>query len=248
MPRSTLPSRSQATVLLARLSVTFFLVVVWCNSGGVARAVGEPAQQAEWPLNPVPAVVRPFDPPPVAWAAGHRGVDLAAHPGQTVRSAMAGRISFVGTIASVPVVVVDSGAMRTTYQPVLSLVSAGATVHSGTAIGSVGTHHSHCAPQACLHWGLIRNLDEVYLDPLSLLTPPRVRLLPLWRHRAVGSPPGTVDLGSRMGLLERPTQAVSADMGVELGRGQAAVANISWMLRKSHPFWSRPVANAWRKR
>lgn len=35
---------------------------------------------------------------------------------------------------------------------------------------------------ACLHWGWIRNADDVYLDPLLLVDAPRpVRLLPLWR-------------------------------------------------------------------
>ena len=36
--------------------------------------------------------------------------------------------------------------------------------------------HAGCTAEACLHWGLRRG--EVYLDPLSLLRPPRVRLLP----------------------------------------------------------------------
>jgi hypothetical protein len=34
-----------------------------------------------------------------------------------------------------------------------------------------------CPVAACLHWGLRRG--EVYLDPLSLLAPPEVRLLPM---------------------------------------------------------------------
>lgn len=35
---------------------------------------------------------------------------------------------------------------------------------------------------ACLHWGWIRNADDLYLDPLLLVDAPRpVRLLPLWR-------------------------------------------------------------------
>jgi hypothetical protein len=31
--------------------------------------------------------------------------------------------------------------------------------------------------EACLHWGLRRG--ETYLDPMTLLSPPRVRLLPM---------------------------------------------------------------------
>ena len=47
-----------------------------------------------WPLAPEPEVVRGFEPPPGPWAAGHRGVDLAGHPGQTVRAALPGTVGF----------------------------------------------------------------------------------------------------------------------------------------------------------
>src|SRR3954454_18076551 len=36
----------------------------------------------QWPLQPQPVVVHPFDPPSVSWGSGHRGVDLAGHLGQ----------------------------------------------------------------------------------------------------------------------------------------------------------------------
>lgn len=142
--------------------------------------------RGEWPLSPRPEVVRRFAPPESTWGAGHRGVDLAGSPGAVVRAAMAGTVSFVGSIAGKPVVSVDHGATRTTYEPVLATAAVGDTVAAGAALGRLGIAGSHCFPVACLHWGWIRNIDDAYLDPLLLVDEPRpVRLLPLWRRDPV---------------------------------------------------------------
>ena len=47
---------------------------------------------------------------------------------------------------------------------------------AGSPIGALAAGHAGCPRAACLHWGLRRG--EAYLDPLALLRPPRVRLLP----------------------------------------------------------------------
>ncbi len=60
-----------------------------------------------WPLEPRPTVTRPFDPPEHNWLPGHRGVDLASHPGQTVLAAGDGIVVFAGTVAGKPVVSID---------------------------------------------------------------------------------------------------------------------------------------------
>jgi murein DD-endopeptidase MepM/ murein hydrolase activator NlpD len=135
-----------------------------------------------WPLQPQPAVVRPFAPPAQRWEAGHRGVDLAGSRGQPVHTALAGTVSFVGSIAGVRVVVVDHGRRRTTYQPVAATVRRGEHVAAGQEIGTLLWFGSHCLPRACLHWGLIEGRDH-YLDPLTLVGcgPQPVRLLPLWQ-------------------------------------------------------------------
>lgn len=131
-----------------------------------------------WPLRPPPAVLRGFAPPEHPWEAGHRGVDLAARPGQPVYAAGPGRVTFAGDLAGRGVVTVDHGAIRTTYLPVRPSVRPGRTVTAGTRIGVVGVAPDHCGDVTCLHWGLLRGAG--YLDPLALLGLGPVRLLPWW--------------------------------------------------------------------
>ena len=140
----------------------------------------EAPAEGVWPLDPRPEVVRAFDPPSTTWGAGHRGVDLAGHLGQEVRSAVAGQVSFAGRIAGRGVVVVSHGATRTTYEPVSASVSRGDQVAAGEVLGTLQWAGSHCLPRACLHWGLRRGeVGGAYLDPLTLVGGPRpVRLLP----------------------------------------------------------------------
>jgi murein DD-endopeptidase MepM/ murein hydrolase activator NlpD len=120
---------------------------------------------AVWPVNPPIEVIRGFEPPAVVWAAGHRGVDLAAPPGAEVRAAAAGVVSFAAMLAGRGVLVVDHGAVRTTYEPVSAEVAVGDVVVAGQRIGRLAVG-SHCA-RSCLHWGLRRGRE--YENPLSLL-------------------------------------------------------------------------------
>ena len=147
-------------------------------SDAVAPGLSPAAPAAVWPLDPRPTVVAGFDPPLSAYGAGHRGVDLAGRPGQPVRAAAAGRVVFAGAVAGRGVVVVDHGATRTTYEPVRAEVALGSLVTAGEQVGTLQSGGSHCAPATCLHWGLIAG--ETYLDPLTLLSGRRVRLLPLF--------------------------------------------------------------------
>ena len=131
-----------------------------------------------WPLDPTPTVERRFDPPDQPWLPGHRGVDLATAPGREVRSPAAGRVTYAGVLAGRGVVVVahDSG-LRSTFEPVQGLVAVGTLVARGEAIGVVTSTAGHCAPAACLHWGVLRG--ETYLDPLGFVGRARIVLLPL---------------------------------------------------------------------
>jgi len=156
----------------------------------IARFAGPvtPAGDWGWPLPPPHHVVRGFDPPVQRWLAGHRGVDLAGRPGEPVLAAGAGVIAFAGQVAHVPVVSIrHPDGLLTTYQPVQTQRQAGMTVAEGEQIGHLALAGSHCAPQACLHWGLRRGAD--YLDPLTLLRLNPVRLLPLDGARTPAPPP-----------------------------------------------------------
>lgn len=155
------------------------------------RATGPPSgtpsstpSGAVWPLRPAPEVVAAFAPPATRYGPGHRGVDLAARPGQVVRAARTGIVTYAGRLAGRGVVVVAHGDTRTTYEPVSAGVSPGDRVSAGSPLGTVERFGSHCWPASCLHWGLLRG--EVYLDPLTLVGAGPVRLLP-WTGVA---PPG----------------------------------------------------------
>lgn len=136
-----------------------------------------PPADAMWPLDPRPQVVRGFELPAKPWMPGHRGVDLAGSPGQPVRAATAGTITYAGPLAGRGVITVATGSRRTTYEPVVPAVTVGATVTPGTVIGHLSAAGSHCAPATCLHWGLVQG--KQYLNPLTLLPNRPVRLLPL---------------------------------------------------------------------
>jgi murein DD-endopeptidase MepM/ murein hydrolase activator NlpD len=132
---------------------------------------------AVWPLSPRPEIVNGFAPPARRWDRGHRGVDLAGGRGQTVLAPLTGTVTFAGALAGRGVVVIDHGARRTTYEPVAAVARVGDTVRRGEPIGTLQGGLGHCAPEVCLHWGLLEGTE--YLDPLSLVSRAPVRLLPL---------------------------------------------------------------------
>lgn len=183
-----------------------------------AAAAGEPDAA---PASPPPAawtwpvggaqqrsVGRRFDPPVTRYGAGHRGVDLVAQAGAPVVAAAAGQVTYAGLLAGRGVVVVDHGALRTTYEPVAAAVQVGAQVGRGAAIGSLEPGHEGCPQAACLHWGLRRG--DGYLDPLSVLDAGPVRLLPL---DPAPAEPGTGLAGGGSGGWDGPAGPPPATRG-----------------------------------
>jgi murein DD-endopeptidase MepM/ murein hydrolase activator NlpD len=157
------------------------LLVLLLVPGPVAALGGDGSTEVVegvWPLDPEPDVVRGFEPPAGPYAPGHRGVDLAGLPGQSVLAALPGTVGFAGSIGGKPVVTVLHGGRRTTYEPVVASVSRGQQVAAGEVLGRLTVLDGHCFPAACLHWGLLEG--DTYLDPLTLLDAGPVRLLPLW--------------------------------------------------------------------
>ncbi|KZS53430.1 peptidase M23 [Mycobacterium ostraviense] len=136
----------------------------------------------EWPLRPPPAVVRGYDAPAPNWHPGHRGVDLAAAPGQPVYAPGDATVVFAGLLAGRPVVsLAHPGELHTSYEPVRATVRAGQLVTAQTALGTVLAGHPGCAAQACLHWGAMWGPASRadYVDPLGLVKSTPIRLKPL---------------------------------------------------------------------
>lgn len=112
-------------------------------------------------------VVAPFSAPTHVYAAGHRGVDLAAAPGRPVRASGPGVVAFVGRVAGALWATVDHGdGLRTSYGPLAdTTVATGRRVARGEGLGrALGVVHDG-APG--VHWGA--RLGDRYIDPLTLL-------------------------------------------------------------------------------
>jgi murein DD-endopeptidase MepM/ murein hydrolase activator NlpD len=154
--------------------------------GSVALISAAPAfadeARLDWPLRPLPAVVRGFDAPSPNWNPGHRGVDLAGAPGQPVYAAGSATVVFAGVLAGRPVVsLAHPGGLRTSYEPVRAAVRAGQLVTAQTVIGELVAGHVGCPAAACLHWGAMWGAASGadYVDPLGLLKSTPMRLKPL---------------------------------------------------------------------
>jgi murein DD-endopeptidase MepM/ murein hydrolase activator NlpD len=165
----------------ARVLALLLLVLLLLPASAAAQpAASAPVPAGLWvaPLGGSLTVTRAFERLPHPYAAGHRGADLLGEPFGPVLAAGDGLVVFAGMVAGRPVVSIDhADGLRTTYEPVAPSVAAGSRVTRGSPIGTLQVGHEGCPVQACLHWGLRRG--ETYLDPLLLLRPPRVRLLPL---------------------------------------------------------------------
>jgi murein DD-endopeptidase MepM/ murein hydrolase activator NlpD len=133
---------------------------------------------------PVPGpVIRGFEAPPSPYAAGHRGVDLAAAPGEEVRAALPGLVTFSGLVAGKGWVTVRheqaAGGLETTYGDLdPRIVAAGDRVKAGQPLGLLDAAADH------LDWGA--RLDGRYIDPLALLGQWEVHLV---REEAGARPP-----------------------------------------------------------
>ncbi|WTG25625.1 M23 family metallopeptidase [Streptomyces decoyicus] len=212
-----------------------------------------PGEDRAWPVGGAtsvgPTVVRGWEPPPSPWAAGHRGVDLAAPAGAVVRAAAPGRVAYAGTVAGRGVLTIEvshSGRppLRTTYEPVRPTARKGQRVTTGQPVAVLQRGPFHCrAP--CLHWGLRRG--KSYLDPLSLLprsmlhggpsrllpgfgvpVPAGSRTVAPW-HRGPAEPPGSA-VPTEPAAQERRTTPTGPALLAAAGLAAAAV----WALGRLH--------------
>lgn len=180
-----------------RRVVLLLLLLMVC--GTPTAALGDRGEAWSWPLDDHRLGER-FDPPASDYGPGHRGIDIVARAGDVVRAVAAGRVTFAGLVGGVPVVTVDHGGERSTYQPVRARVRRGDAVRARDVIGTLLGTPSHCAG-ACLHLGRWAGRD--YLDPLELLGGGRFRLI-----SPAGPPPrppaGTLGALGSLGSLVRP--------------------------------------------
>ncbi len=141
-----------------------------------------------WPLGP------PRPPRPARLAATRhalrprpRGIDLAAPPAPpSARPPADASPSAAPSAAAAPSPSLcphpRHHPLRTTYEPVRSLLPEGTAVTTGQVIATTTADPASRCAATCLHWGLRRG--DTYLDPLALLPPgllrrPPSRLLPL---------------------------------------------------------------------
>ena len=109
----------------------------------------------------------------------HRGVDLVAEEGSTVRSPLAGTVSFAGRVpgsggGTVLAVTISTSSGSVTLMPLASTaVRAGAEVAEGDAVGELAGGGDSSSAGAHLHVGARKG--DLYVDPLSLMAPPAPR-------------------------------------------------------------------------
>ena len=151
------------------------------RSGDRAGVTPRDRARWRWPIRPRPPVLRPFRAPPSPYAAGHRGLDLAAADGVLVLAVEGGTVTHAGVVAGRGTVsVAHSGGLTSTYEPVDPVVAAGAVLSAGDVLGTVRARDGpalHCGARVCLHLGARR--AATYLDPYPLLAGGRIALLPL---------------------------------------------------------------------
>lgn len=123
-------------------------------------------------------VLRGFEKPAARWSAGHRGVDLALGPGESVLAPYEGEVVFAGTVVDRQVLTLEHpDGRRSSFEPVSEPLPVGTRVQAGDVIAQLDSNIQHCAPNFCLHWGVRepapgsetarRGLD--YTNPLLLL-------------------------------------------------------------------------------
>ncbi|MDF2261232.1 murein hydrolase activator EnvC family protein [Streptantibioticus ferralitis] len=235
------------------------VVLAVLPAGRAASATASDGQHA-WPVTgpggrEPPTVVRGFEPPPLPWAPGHRGVDLSATAGTPVHAAAPGRVTFTGTVAGQGVLTIElSGTgtppLRTTYEPVHATLPVGTEVAAGQPVGTLRPGPFHC-PSGCLHWGLLRG--DVYLDPLSLIPPDMrrhgpSRLLPVigidaprtsavWGVALSAAAVG----GAGAGGADTAGAAMGVGAGVAgvVGAAVLSVRGVGWFRRRWLRVWRR---------
>ena len=168
--------RSFRAAHLGVVCITLVLALLASMSPAIAAA------PSRWELPVAGSIVRLFRAPLAQYASGHRGIDLTAPAGTSVRAANDGVVVFAGSVAgSLHVVVAHDGGIRTSSSFLARVdVRVGQRVARGAVIGAAGgAGDGHGA--GILHFGV--RVGERYIDPMLLFGPTDltevVRLVPL---------------------------------------------------------------------
>ena len=119
-----------------------------------------------WPVSG--AVIRRFEPPAGPFGPGHRGIDIAAAPGTSVRAPSDGVVAFAGQVAGDLHVSIDHpDGVRTSHSFLSSVaVRRGQGIVRGQILGATAAGHPG-VEQAHLHFGA--RFAGQYIDPMLLL-------------------------------------------------------------------------------
>jgi hypothetical protein len=140
----------------------------------------QPALAWTWPVDG--PVLRPFKLGDDPYAGGqHRGIDIGAPLGKSVRAPAGGRISFAGTVPTSGksvTIQTPEGYSVTLVQLGTIGVTRGAAVGEGAIVGMIGPSGEPGVAAPHVHLGVRLTSDpNGYLDPLRFL-PPRLAATP----------------------------------------------------------------------
>jgi Peptidase family M23 len=190
----------------------------------VALQVGvQPALAWAWPVDG--PVLRPFVLGEDPYAAGqHRGIDVGAPLGATVRAPVAGVVSFAGRVpgGGLTVTIQTADGYSVTLLHLGSIALARETaVAEGQVLGAIGRTGTPEHAQAYVHLGVRLTGDaHAYLDPLSFLPGSAAEPPPA----AAPGPPPVEQASPKTGREERPAAAPQAAAKPAAGEAEGAEA------------------------
>jgi murein DD-endopeptidase MepM/ murein hydrolase activator NlpD len=138
-----------------------------------ALSVAPVARAWTWPVDGPVLQGFSFDPAHPYAAGEHRGVDIGAGSGDSVRAPAAGTVTFAGTVPSsgrvVTITTADGLAVTLTHLGSI-VVSASAAVAEGDVIGTIGPSGDPEAGEPYVHLGVrVASEPQGYRDPVSYL-------------------------------------------------------------------------------
>ncbi|MGB0113680.1 MAG: M23 family metallopeptidase [Ilumatobacteraceae bacterium] len=159
-----------------------------------------------WPSPVVGIVTDPFREPECRWCPGNRGIEYEVAANTVVRAAASGTATFVGDVAGVVYVVVESpSGWRLTYGMLVSTtLEVGDRVLAGTTVGRASGR---------FHFGL--RVGDDYRDPAPHLgrLVGRRRLIPVDGAPARAAPAPTLSCSRASRLVTDPTTRTAAAWG-----------------------------------